>query len=131
MYCLSNQIVVKRFRLAALLILAKWLLITGSFPLFGYALLVDRRDLSYLAIGLLGLAGIVSISHLMLGAGTRCPLCFVPSFSHLQQSKSTKASHFLGSYRLFVALGVIFKGRFHCPYCAKNVAVRSRQHRGD
>lgn len=66
MHCLPNQTTVKRYRLAALLILLKWLLITGSLPLFGYALLVDRRD---------------------------------------------------------------FRRCFHCPYCAKDVAVRTRQHR--
>ena len=44
MHCLPNQTTVKRYRPAALLILLKWLLITGSLPLFGYALLVDRRD---------------------------------------------------------------------------------------
>jgi hypothetical protein len=129
MHCLPNQTTVKRYRLAALLILLKWLLITGSLPLFGYALLVDRRDLSYLAIGLWGFAGFVAVSHWMTGARARCPLCLVPSFSHLQQSKSTKAKQVFGSYRFFVALGVIFKGCFHCPYCAKDVAVRTRQHR--
>lgn len=127
MHCLPNQSTVKRFRLAALLILLKWLLIMGSLLLFGYALLVDRRDLSYLAISLFGLAGIVTIFHLIVGARTRCPLCLVPSFSHLRQSKSTKANHFLGSYRIFVALGVMFKDCFHCPYCAENIAIQIRQ----
>jgi len=119
---------VKRFRTAALLILLKWLLITASLPLFGYALLFDDRNSSYIVIGLLGFAGVASIIHWMLGAQAKCPLCFVPSFSHQLQTKSTKALHFMGSYRLFVALGVIFKGHFHCPYCAENVAIQIRHH---
>jgi hypothetical protein len=127
MHCLPNQTVVKRFRATAFLIILKWLLVPGSLALFAYALLLSRRDLGNLSIGLFGFAGFVSISHLMMGARARCPLCLVSSFSHIQVSKSTRAKHFLGSYRLFVALGVIFKRCFHCPYCGKDVAIKTHR----
>jgi hypothetical protein len=127
MHCLPSQTAVKRYRAAAFLILLKWLLVPGSLGLFVYALLLSRRDLGNLAIGLFGLTGIVAISHLILGAAARCPLCLVSSFSHLQLSKSARAKHFLGSYRFFVALGVLFKGCFHCPYCGGNVATKVRK----
>jgi hypothetical protein len=124
MYYLPNRTVVKRFRFAAFLVLVKWLLITTAFPMFVYALQVERREMSYLAIGLMALAGLVCISHWLVGARARCPMCLVPSFSHKKMAKSAKAGHFMGSYRFFVALGVIFRGCFHCPYCAENVAVQ-------
>lgn len=129
MHRLPTQGIVRRYRVAALLILLKWLLITGSLPLLAYAKLIERRDLGYCAIAGLILAGLLSLGHWMVGIRARCPLCFVPSFSHQQQAKNWKALHFLGSYRLFVALGVIFKGYFHCPYCGEETAMLAREHR--
>ena len=126
MHSLPNQHTVRRFRFAALLLLLKWVFFTSFLGVFGYSLMMERRDLIYIAMGLMGLALLVSISHWIVGARTRCPLCLVPSFSHQQCSKSRKARHFMGSYRLIVALAVIFKGYFHCPYCGEPTAIEVR-----
>ena len=128
MHGLSNHHMVRRFRFAALLLLLKWLLMSGFPGLLGYSMWAERRDLTWYALGLLGIGVVVSLAHWIIAARARCPLCLVPSFSHQQCSKHRKALHFLGSYRLFVALAVIFKGYFRCPYCGEPTAmeVRSR-----
>lgn len=129
MHHLPTRNIVRRYRATALLILLKWLLVISSVPLLAYAMLGERRDLAYYAIAGLGLAGLFSLGHWLMGMRARCPLCFVPSYSHQQQAKSRKALHFLGSYRLFVALSVIFKGCFHCPYCGEETAMQAREQR--
>jgi hypothetical protein len=126
MHSLPNQNTVRRFRFAAFLLLLKWMFLTGFLGLFGYSMWMERSDLTWYAMGLLGLGVVVSLAHWMIGARARCPLCFVPSFSHQQCSKHRKAPHFLGSYRLFVALAVIFKGYFRCPYCGEPTAMEVR-----
>lgn len=129
MHTLPNQNAVRRFRFSALLLLLKWVFMMGSLGVFGYAMLAERRDLTLLALGLLGLTLVVSIAHWVIATRARCPLCFVPSFSHQMCSKSRKARHFLGSYRLLVSLAVIFRGWFHCPYCGEPIGVKMRQQR--
>lgn len=128
MYCLPNQSMVRRYRFTSFLILLKWLLFTVSVPLLGYAVLVGRRDFANIAIVLMGVAVLASIGHWLVGLHARCPMCFVSPFSHRQHSKSWKASHFLGSYRVFVAGSVLFRGFFHCPYCGEKTAVKPRKH---
>ncbi len=128
-YSLPNQNAVRRFRFSALLLLSKWVFMMGSLGIFGYATLAERRDLTLLALGLLNLSLLVSIAHWIMATRARCPLCFVPSFSHQMCSKSSKARHCLGSYRLHVSLAVIFRGCFHCPYCGEPIGVKLRQQR--
>ena len=127
MHNLPNKKIVRRYRIAALFVLMKWLLFTIGVPLSCYGLAMGKRDLVHYAIGCFALAGLLSLGHWAVGARARCPLCFVPSFSHQQQSKSRKALSFLGSYRFFVALGVLFMGWFHCPYCGEDTAMQARQ----
>lgn len=129
MHNLPTRRIVRHYRAAALMILLKWLLITGGIPLLAYAKVIENRELGYYAIAGLSLAGLFSLGHWVVGARARCPLCFVPSFSHRQQAKSRKALHFLGSYRFFVALSVIFKGFFRCPYCGERTAMQARARR--
>lgn len=128
MHALPNARTVRRFQIAALLLLLKWLLVIVFVALFGYSLMWEKRELTCLALYLMGLCLLVSVSHWVISARARCPWCLVPSFSHQQCSKYRKARHFLGSYRLFVTLGVIFRGWFRCPYCGEPTAVAVRKH---
>ncbi len=127
MHSLPNKSVVRRYRLAAWLLLLKWVFVAGFLGLFGYAMWMDRTDLAYPAIALLVPALLSGLCHWALSLRTRCPLCFVPSFSHQQCAKHRKATHFFGSYRLLVAMAVIFKGWFRCPYCGESTAMQVRR----
>jgi hypothetical protein len=127
MHSLPNQSVVRRFRLAAVLLLLKWIFFTAALSLCGYSMIMDRRDLMVIGIASMVLGVIVSLLHWAIAGRARCPLCFVPSFSHQQCAKNRKALHFLGSYRLFVSLSVVFRGWFRCPYCGEPTSITVSQ----
>lgn len=127
MHQLPTQGIVRRYRFAALCVVLKWILISVSSPCLIYAVMIDRRDIFLDSIGMLLAAGCTTIGHLIGGMRARCPLCFVPSFSHQQQSKNSRALRFLGSYRVFVAFSVLFRGWFQCPYCGEKTSIKARQ----
>jgi hypothetical protein len=127
MHSLPNQSSIRRFRFAAVLLLLRWLLFYSSLGMLAYSIAIERRDLACVAMGLFGIALFIWVSHWVISRRARCPLCFVPSFSHQLYARSNKAKHFLGSYSLFVAICVIFKGRFRCPYCGEPTALEVRQ----
>ena len=127
MHSLPNSSAVRRFRFAALLLLVKWLLVIVSVVFVGYLVIAERKDLSYIVINLMGITLLISVSHWVVSLRARCPLCLVPSFSHQQCSKSRDVRNLLGNYRLFVALDVLCKGSFRCPYCGESTAIRVRQ----
>ena len=127
MHQLPSPGIVRRYRLAALCVVLKWILTAASALLLIYAVLIDRKEIALISIGMMMGAGFVTIGHLFAGIKARCPLCFVPSFSHQQQSKNSRALHFLGSYRVFVALSVLLRGWFQCPYCGEKTVMKARQ----
>jgi hypothetical protein len=127
MHRLPSQSSVVRFRVAAILLLVKWVVFVGALGLLGYSILMNQIQLTYAGLGLLGLAVVAALVQWVVGARARCPLCLVPSFSSRQCSKNRKARHVMGSYRLYVALAVIFRGYFHCPYCGEPTAIEVRQ----
>ena len=65
-----------------------------------------------------------------LAAKTRCPLCLTPVLATKGCSKHRNARTLLGSHRLRVAMSVLFKGRFYCPYCHEPSVLEVRQKRG-
>lgn len=127
MHKLPNQTSVVRFRFAAILLVAKWLLFSSTLIILGYSVLTDARELAYLAMGLFAVAMTVWFTHSVISQRTKCPLCLAPSFSHQLHAKSKRATHFLGSYPLLVALSVVFRGSFRCPYCGEPTALKARQ----
>lgn len=128
MHRLPNPHSVSRFRFAAFLLLVKWLLLFGSAGLLPYSLVVGNRDLTHLAIGLLGLALLTLVLQWLVAARARCPLCIGHPLAHKACATHRNVRRFCGSYRFHVALSVIFRGCFRCPYCgeATVVAVRHR-----
>jgi hypothetical protein len=127
MHQLPTRSIIRRYRFTALCVVLKWILVAGSALTLIYAVLTDRKDIALISIGMMLGAGFATIGHLIAGMKARCPLCFVPSFSHQQQSKNSRAMHFLGSYRVFVALSVLLRGWFHCPYCGEKTAMKARE----
>lgn len=128
MHNLPSKSMVRRFRLAAWLLLLKWFLVLLFLAWFGYAMWREKMDHAYWAIGLaVPAAMLTALAHWIIAMRARCPLCFVPSFSHQQCSKHRKATHFLGSYRLLVALAVALRGWFRCPYCGEPTAMKVRR----
>ncbi len=65
----------------------------------------------------------VGLTALILVAGQRahCAICTGLLFSTMQNVKHPDASRFLGSYRLWTALQVIFTVSYRCHHCGTTV----------
>ena len=128
MHRLPNKPAVLRFRFAALLLLAKWVLIVGSASFLGYSLFVGNQDLTRLSIGLIGLAVLAMLAQWLVAARARCPLCVGHPMAHKSCATHRDARRLFGSYRLHVALYVVFQGWFRCPFCGESTAIEVRHH---
>lgn len=54
------------------------------------------------------------------GLSLKCPLCMNQVWAGRKCQKHSKAKPALGlSYRLGVAISIVFKGRYRCPYCGE------------
>ncbi len=85
----------------------------------------------YVGVGLIGVWIISAFIFMARGSKIRCSLCMNPVLggSKCQKHKNVKPS--LGvSYRLGVASGVVFRGRYRCPYCGEPFSARKARGRG-
>lgn len=117
-------------RAAALLLCLKCLLYPLAVGLLVYALLVHDRQLIMVGVGTLLFAGLVMIIQWILAQRTQCPLCMTPVLAKKGCTKHRSAKSLLGSHRLRVALAILFRKSFRCPYCNEPSAleVRDRSH---
>jgi hypothetical protein len=91
-----------------------------------YSLAVVNRELGMVSMGLFAIAIILTILEWIFCARTRCPLCLTPVLAAKSCSKHRKARKLMGSYRLRVALGILCKNSFQCPYCSESSALELR-----
>ena len=129
MHRFSSSSVVTRFKIASLLLCLKYLLAPAAVGLLVYSLATGRRHLTFLAIGL-GVATLfVIFIQWIIAERARCPLCMTPVLANKACAKHRHSRPLCGSYRLRVALGVLFRGSFVCPYCHEPSVMQVR-HRG-
>lgn len=126
MHRFPNKNVVARFRLTALLFCAKCLMAPAISGLLLYSLVTDDLKLTRLSMWLLIVTILIGIVQWMLAARTRCPLCLTPVLAASGCSKHRSARRLLGSYRLRVATGILFRDSFQCPYCHEPAAMQVR-----
>lgn len=127
MHRFSNEGSVFRFRLAAVLLLAKWSLVPISITFLLYTILLDHRELVIAALGVIGLTVVVAIIQWLTSSRCRCPLCIGLPLSRTATVKNRNAQRLFGSHRLRVAHSVFFKGYFRCPYCNEPTAMEARE----
>ncbi len=127
MHKLPNSSMVMRYRLVAFMICLKWLLLIALIGILCYSFFIKDRELIIIGMKLAAAAGIVLLIRVLYAPSCQCPLCRVPLLSGQSCSKSTKAKTFLGSYRLRVALEILFLKRFRCPYCNEPTEMKSRR----
>jgi hypothetical protein len=113
-------------RFAAILFCLKCVLFPFAFGLILYALVTQNPGLIHIAIGAMIVAGLVVIIQWILAQRTNCPLCMTPVLAKKSCMKHRAAKSFMGSHRLRVALAVLFKGSFRCPYCNEPTAMELR-----
>lgn len=129
MHRFPNRSVIARFRLAACLLCLKCLLAPLSAALLIYSILTDKQGLILFAVYLGGGTVLLVMIQWLVSARTRCPLCMTPVLASKNCAKHRNARSLLGSFRLRVALAIIFKDSFICPYCHEpsEMTVRTRE----
>lgn len=126
MHHLRSKSAIYRFRLAALF----WYVGCLLFPIGGgaliYSVIVTNDYLTWIAIALIILAGLMIFIQWIAAARTNCPLCIVPVLGNRGCVKNRQAQTLLGSYRMRVAAGILFHNSFRCPYCNEPTALQVR-----
>lgn len=126
MHRFRSRSTILRFKTASLMLCSRCLLAPLASVTFIYAVLRDDRKLAYVAIGM-GVAAVLSaISLWILATRARCPLCLTPVLASKECAKHRRSRTILGSHRLRVALSILFKNTFHCPYCSEKSAMKVR-----
>lgn len=129
MHRLPSASYLSRFRVASLLLLAKWLLIPVAIYIFGLAIARNDPSIAIVGGGVALLILILAIVQWTIASRTRCPLCMTPALARKSCAKHRNARRLLGSYRLRVALSILFRGYFRCPYCGEPTAMEVRVRR--
>jgi hypothetical protein len=124
---LANKLSIIRFRIAALLLLVRMMLLLATFLVYALFFPTQRQDLAMIGLMLAGSIAVLLPIRLAIASECKCPLCRVPVLSIKRCSKNTNSKTFLGSYRLRIALQILFKNRFRCPYCNETTEIRSRR----
>ena len=128
MHRMPSSKAIRRLRLAALLLCAKCVLTPVAAGVILWGLIMTDSKLVLAGLVLVVLVGMVVFLQWIVGARTNCPLCITPVMASKGCTRHRNARPFLGSYRLRVALQVLFTGGFRCPYCGERtvLAVRER-----
>lgn len=94
--------------------------------LLAYSMATNKRETAQLAMILMVSA--IPITFILWGTASRahCPLCIGNPLANRTCSTHSRTCKLFGSYRLPVAISVIFTGKFRCPYCGELTAVASR-----
>jgi hypothetical protein len=134
MHHLHTRSAVVPFRLAAFLLVIICLLAPIAVGLLLQSLLTDSPRSALVGSGFVALALVLAIPQWVAGTRTGCPLCWTPVLAPKYCAKHRKARKFMGSHRLRVALAILFKNRFRCPYCNESTAMaqpRAGHHTND
>ncbi len=129
MHNLRSKNTIRRFKFAALLSCMKVALIPIVIGMIIYSLInLDPYWVSVTA-GLVAFTLLISVLLWFFSIDVRCPLCMTPFMAKPGCAKHRRARTYMGSYRIPVATGILFKSRFTCPYCNERTAIKVRERR--
>jgi len=118
---------VRRLRLASLLLLGNRLLILTAGSLLLVSLFANDQHLMVFGSILVAVSLALIVAQGIVAAHAGCPLCRTPVLAPMGCVKHRKARRLLGSYKLRVALAILFRERFRCPYCNEPTALELRE----
>lgn len=116
-----------RLRIASLLLLVNRLLISVAVGLLLVSLPANDRHLMIYGLVLAIVGVLLVITQWIAASHAGCPLCRTPVLAPMGCMKHRKARRLLGSYKLRVALSIMFTERFRCPYCNEPTAMDVRE----
>ena len=123
----SSNNTILRFRIAALLLFGNYLLALVAVGLLIPSLIAYNRQWIMVGLSLVILSLTFVVAQWMAASRSGCPLCSTPVLSPRSCVKHRRSRTALGSYRLRVALAILFKNRFRCPYCNETTALEIRE----
>ncbi len=132
MHRFRSKSTIVRFRITAFLLCLKYFLPMATLFVLGWSILTNDRELTHVAFALAGLTLLCATFRCLLARRALCPLCMMPVLAKKLCAKHRNARKLLGSHRLRVAVSVLRKGYFTCPFCheASVMEVRQRHGRG-
>lgn len=130
MHRFPSKSVIIRFKIAAFLLCLLFTIIPVVAGTLAYSIMTDNPGLTKVGIGLLGFSVLLAFFQWLIALRTRCPLCMTPVLASKRCSKHRHARTLLGSHRLRVAVAILFRNSFKCPYCHESaeMEVRTRRH---
>jgi len=123
MHHLRSASNVRQFRLAAFLLFSICLLAPVAAGLLVQSMLLGNFHLTMAGSGVAVVSFILVIPIWTQGYHTNCPLCWTPVLAPRSCAKHRDAKKLMGSHRLRVALAILFRNRFRCPYCNESTAL--------
>ncbi len=118
---------IRRLRIASLLLLGNRLLIVTAIGLLLVSIFANDKHLMIYGSILVGISLVLIFAQWIAASQAGCPLCRTPVLAPMGCVKHRKARRLLGSYKLRVALGIMFKERFRCPYCNESTVMEVRE----
>jgi hypothetical protein len=107
----------RRLRIASLLLLANRILILAGGGMLLGSISASNHHLMVIGSILVAISLVLIIAQWIAASRAGCPLCRTPVLAPMSCVKHRKARRLLGSYKLRVALSIMFMERFRCPYC--------------
>jgi hypothetical protein len=117
----------RRLRIASLLLVCNRLLIVSAAALLLLALFANDYHLMIYGTILVGSSIVLIFAQWIAASHAGCPLCRTAVLSSMGCVKHRKARHVLGSYKLRVALAIMFRAQFRCPYCNEPTAMAVKE----
>jgi len=124
---LRSRAIIRRFRLAAVLLWLNHLVILATVFFCVYLVFTNQPEYLKLGLGLLLVLPVLTVLRWIISSRTNCPLCLTPVLGGKNCSKHRRARTFLGSYKLAVARSILTKNSFYCPYCHEPTVLELRQ----
>jgi len=115
---------IRRLRLAAVLMCVRCLLSLVSVGVLMWSLISFDFKLATVGIDLVALTVVVGILQWLPAASTHCPLCRTTVLAGSGCAKHRRVRRILGSHRLPVALSIVFRKSFVCPYCHEQTSLK-------
>ena len=126
MHRFSSKSIIRRIRFAAFLLCLKYILPAASVILLIWSIIVDDRQMTTIAISVGAVAIFSIVVQCILATRALCPLCMTPVLASKTCAKHRNAKSLLGSHRLRVAVAILCKGSFTCPYCHESSVLEVR-----
>jgi hypothetical protein len=126
MHRLRTKSAIHRFRLAAILLCLQLILAPLACGILIHSFVINDRELTFISLGILLLALLGLVLQCLISRKTHCPLCMTAVLASRGCAKHRQARTFLGSHRLRVALAILFKNSFRCPYCHEPTVLQVR-----